>query len=301
MKLNLYRSFYLSIIVLFVVAGCEKEYESIEELDAKDIQTYIKQNSLSSDFLQYKNTGIYYKVITHGTGDTVKYSDKIFATFTAKSLDGKFNMQADSLNRFSSFLGYFSNAYGYPDAFSTAIKEILNKKNGTIRLIIPSHLAYGRGGNSSLDIPGNASLDCTIKLYDVSNTVEFEDVFVKRYFETSKIDINSFKRTSDGLYYQVITPGTGAEIVNSGSVITVSYTGKLTNGAVFDSSSSFESALGSLIPAWQLGLTQQDSPIKKGGKVRLITPPSLAYGSNPSGSIPSYSTLDFVIEILDIK
>lgn len=293
MKLNLHKSFCLALVVLFLV-GCKKEYESIEELDARDVQAYIKQNNLTVQ--QYNNTGIYYQVINAGTGADLSYTDKIYATFTAKSLDGKFSVQADSLNRFSSFLGYFSSESGYPDAFSTSIKEILKKKGGSIRLIIPSHLAYGRGGNSSMDIPGNSSLDCTIKLYDVNTQADFEDVFVKRYFESSKININAFTKTSTGLYYQIIAQGT-SPAVDAGSLITVAYTGKLTNGTVFDESTSYESYLYNLIPGWQEGVTK----ISKGGKIRLIIPPSLGYGSSASSSMPPYSTLDFNIEVLDVE
>lgn len=296
MKMNLYKSFYTILAVVLFSVGCTKEYESIEELDAVQVQEYLKKNNLTGQFEEYNDTGIYYKIIEPGTGEEVDYTDKVFSTFTAKSLDGAFSLQNDSLNRFTSYLGYFSNAYGYPAAFSSTIKDILKKKGGTLRLIIPSHLAYGRGGNSSLKIPGNASLDCTIKLYDVNNQTEFEDIFVKKYFQSSKINIEDFERTSSGLYYQVIKEGTNDTLVTVNSNVTVAYTGKLTNGTVFDESTSYTSILGYLVPGWQQGLPF----IRKGGKIRLIIPPALGYGSAATGKIPPYSTLDFVIELLDV-
>ena len=293
MKSNLYKLFCLALVVLTVASGCKKDYESIEELDAKEVQEYIAKNNLTG-FQQYNNTGIYYDIVEDGTGAELAYTDKVYATFTAKSLDGRFSVQADSLNRYSSFLGYFSRENGYPDAFRTAIKEILKKNGGSIRIIIPSHLAYGRGGNSGMDIPGNASLDCTIKLYDVPNQTEFEDIFVKRYITANKI--TGLEKTSTGLYYKKIAQGSGVPITPN-SLITVAYKGKLTNGTIFDESASYESYLYNLIPGWQEGVVE----IQKGGKIRLIIPPSLGYGSSASSSIPPYSTLDFEIEGLEVE
>lgn len=40
---------------------------------------------------------------------------------------------------------------------------------------------------------------------------------------------------------------------------------------------------------------------KKGGKIKLIIPPSLGYGHNPTGSIPGNSIIIFDIELLDVR
>lgn len=98
-----------------------------------------------------------------------------------------------------------------------------------------------------------------------------------------------------GMYYQVITPGSGATpTVNS--TVSVNYTGKFTNNSVFDSgSTSFP--LGGVIEGWQIGLTL----IQKGGKIKLIIPPNLAYGCEDYRSIPGNSVLVFDVELLDVK
>jgi FKBP-type peptidyl-prolyl cis-trans isomerase FkpA len=41
--------------------------------------------------------------------------------------------------------------------------------------------------------------------------------------------------------------------------------------------------------------------VKKGGKIRLIIPPTLGYGSQNRVKIPPYSILDFDVEVLDVK
>jgi len=40
--------------------------------------------------------------------------------------------------------------------------------------------------------------------------------------------------------------------------------------------------------------------IKKGGKIKLLIPSALGYGSNAAGSIPANSVLIFDIELLDV-
>jgi FKBP-type peptidyl-prolyl cis-trans isomerase FkpA len=102
---------------------------------------------------------------------------------------------------------------------------------------------------------------------------------------------------SSGLYYQIIEGGTGAwATVNS--QVTVSYTGKLLNGNTFDQNSSYTEVLNKLIEGWQIGIPL----IKKGGRIKLIIPSSLAYGCNGSGaSIPANSVLYFDVSLIDVK
>lgn len=96
--------------------------------------------------------------------------------------------------------------------------------------------------------------------------------------------------------------GTGAEAV-SGSLVSVHYTGTLTNGQKFDSSRDrgvpFEFVLGggSVIPGWEQGI----AGMKVGGKRILIVPPQLAYGSQAIGNIiPANSTLVFEVELMAV-
>jgi FKBP-type peptidyl-prolyl cis-trans isomerase FkpA len=110
--------------------------------------------------------------------------------------------------------------------------------------------------------------------------------------------INATKDAS-GLYYQIDSLGTGPAPTAS-SVVFVTYTGKLLNGAVFDQQTNANQTgwtLGGLIPGWQIGL----SLIKKGGGIKLIVPSSLAYGCQPNGPIPANSILYFEIHLVDVQ
>ena len=79
----------------------------------------------------------------------------------------------------------------------------------------------------------------------------------------------------------------------------VLYTGRLTNGRIFDSSQlgPLDIDLDKVIRGWSEGLEK----INRGGKIKLYIPPALAYGSEATSGIPPNSILIFEVELLDIK
>lgn len=105
--------------------------------------------------------------------------------------------------------------------------------------------------------------------------------------------------TESGLQYKVITQGTGAK-PKAEDVVRVHYTGKLTDGTVFDSSvqrgEPAEFPVNQVIPGWTEAL--QLMPI--GSKWELTIPAKLGYGERPAGPIPANSILQFEVELLDI-
>lgn len=105
--------------------------------------------------------------------------------------------------------------------------------------------------------------------------------------------------TASGLYYIIQNPG-GTAHPNLNSVVTVNYQGYLTNGTLFDSSAAGQPlviALNRLISGWQEGLQL----IGSGGKMKLLIPSDLGYGSYAVGSIPANSVLIFNIELVSFK
>jgi len=108
------------------------------------------------------------------------------------------------------------------------------------------------------------------------------------------------KTSSTGLLYKVEKPGTGDAPKDSDTVV-VNYKGTLVDGKEFDNSYTrgepLSFRLDGVIPGWTEGLKN----IKKGGKIKLVIPPELAYGKNGVPGIPANSTLVFDVELLDIK
>ncbi len=105
--------------------------------------------------------------------------------------------------------------------------------------------------------------------------------------------------TPTGLAYEIVQAGTGAK-PTAEDTVRVTYTGKLIDGTVFDSTEEGDPAefvLGRVIPGWSEGLQQ----LAAGGKIRLYVPPQLAYGDDGAPGIPPSSTLIFDVELLEVK
>ncbi|MEQ4512782.1 FKBP-type peptidyl-prolyl cis-trans isomerase [Dickeya zeae] len=120
---------------------------------------------------------------------------------------------------------------------------------------------------------------------------KFRDAFAKE---------KGVKKTESGLLYQVDKEGTGAAPKDSDTVV-VNYKGTLVDGTEFDNSykrgEPLSFRLDGVIPGWTEGLKH----VKKGGKIKLVIPPALAYGEAGVPGIPANSTLVFDVELLDIK
>ena len=108
--------------------------------------------------------------------------------------------------------------------------------------------------------------------------------------------------TSSGLSYVLNELGSG-EAVDSGKVVTVHYTGFLTDSTQFDSSKdrndpfTFKVGGGMVISGWDEGL----SYLRVGDKATFTIPPSIGYGSQAQGIIPANSTLIFDVDVLSVK
>ena len=100
-----------------------------------------------------------------------------------------------------------------------------------------------------------------------------------------------------------VVVGTGAEAVK-GKLVSVHYTGWLTDGKKFDSSKDrgqpfqFPLGRGQVIRGWDDGV----QGMKVGGKRKLTIPPDLDYGAQGAGGvIPPNATLVFEVELLGVR
>ena len=107
-------------------------------------------------------------------------------------------------------------------------------------------------------------------------------------------------KTDSGLVFRTITPGKG-DHPKATDVVKVNYHGTLPDGKVFDSSvqrgEPAEFALNRVIPCWTEGVQR----MQVGEKAQLVCPAALAYGDRNAGDIPPGSTLNFEVELLEIK
>lgn len=104
----------------------------------------------------------------------------------------------------------------------------------------------------------------------------------------------------DGIYYEVLTEGTGAIPVDTNRV-EVNYEGKLLNDTIFDSSyqrgEPMKFRCNQVIPGWTKALTKM--PV--GSTWMVYIPQEQAYGEREAGKITPFSCLIFKIELLGIE
>ena len=113
----------------------------------------------------------------------------------------------------------------------------------------------------------------------------------------------SITTTESGLQIEEIKLGDGDTAV-SGQLVSVHYTGWLTDGRKFDSSKdrdeAFEFPLGrrNVIAGWDEGV----QGMRVGGIRKLTIPPQLGYGARGAGGvIPPNATLVFEVELLNVS
>lgn len=118
--------------------------------------------------------------------------------------------------------------------------------------------------------------------------------------EFSEVDVSPNKDGS--VLKKIVTEGHGFERPSAGNEVHVHYTGRLTDGTVFDSSVSrgekftFKLGQGSVIKGWDVGV----ATMRRGEKAVFTLKPEFAYGATGSPpNIPPNATLVFEIELFD--
>jgi peptidylprolyl isomerase len=138
-----------------------------------------------------------------------------------------------------------------------------------------------------------------IKAPDIVGPTPIED---ETFAEDLGINLSKMTKNESGLYWQDLVVGDGA-VAESGSEVTVHYTGWLVDGYKFDSSEGYSpisvtiDVTTDLILGWHEGL----KGMQVGGTRKLIIPSHLGYGGMWYGPIPPNSTLVFDVKLIGVK
>ncbi len=106
------------------------------------------------------------------------------------------------------------------------------------------------------------------------------------------------KTTASGLQYKVIKEGTGKQ-PKPDSMVSVVYTGKLTDGKVFDSNAEAKEPMAFPLPVMIKGWQEALPMMKEGAEYTLYIPPELGYGDAPppNSIIPKHAVLIFDVKL----
>ncbi|HEY8783234.1 MAG TPA: FKBP-type peptidyl-prolyl cis-trans isomerase [Mucilaginibacter sp.] len=336
MKQTLFSFLLISAIGL---ASCRKDriQLSIKQYDQQQILKYIAAQGITGmqrDLTGGDTSGIYYKIINPGTQSIngtpvtpLDYPDKIAFVYTIRTLDGTF-VQTDTIaNHFYDFVGHIYSDH-LPFGLQTAVHNLLKYPDASMRVLIPSHLAYGVSGTGSGSstiannkIAGNESLDYYI--HAVNNFNAYDDLVIKNYMTANSLTsyVQSMKIPVPGplepivywpgksshvpdsatYYYKVLTPGTGTSAITESSNVTATLTGQIFNGSIFyqyNTSGGYSFDVNSLLTPVQDGLINHAKVA--GAKISFLIPSSLGYGMAGSSGIPPFSCLRFTWDVLTV-
>ena len=233
------------------------------------------------------SSGLQYKDIIVGKGESPQKGDKVVVHYTGTLEDGtKFDSSKDRGRPFEFAIGVGQVIKGWDEGVMSMMP------GGNRILTIPSDLAYGDRGAGKLISPG-ATL-----IFDVE-LIEVKKKFIDPDFSLPGQEI----KTESGLLMIEHIEGDGVK-PESGQLVFVHYTGLLPDGTEFDSSHSrgeplrFNVGVGKVIKGWDEALLD----MSVGSKRTLVIPPDLAYGERGAGRvIPPNATLIFEVELVDIK
>jgi FKBP-type peptidyl-prolyl cis-trans isomerase FkpA len=324
------------------LASCRKDriQPTIAQYDQQQITNYISAHGLTGmvkDNIGTDDTsGIWYQIISPGTqsinGTAVTpldYPSQIAFVYTERTLDGTY-VSADTVeNHFFDYVGHIYSDH-LPYGLQIAVHNLLKYPDATMRVLIPSHLAYGISGSGSGSsqvannrIGGNECLDFYI--HAVNNFQTYDDLVIKNYMRDSsltgytpvKIQVpqttnpinplvywvgkapNSKILDSGTYYYKIITPATStSDPITYNSTITTTYTGTLFNATDFNDynvAGGTPTDIDGLIPGVQDGMERFGFI---GQKISFLIPSQLGYAlSAPSGVVPPFSCLRFTFII----
>ena len=129
-----------------------------------------------------------------------------------------------------------------------------------------------------------------------------EDASMVAYATTAGLTVT--KDTTYDYYYQILNAGSGSTTPSDYTYISFTYTGKLLNGTIFDSSTTpVTNQLGALIKGFRLAIPK----IKKDGHIKLVLPSYLGYGCNGAKNnsgvtvIPANSPIFFDVTITNVQ
>ncbi|MDB5032553.1 FKBP-type peptidyl-prolyl cis-trans isomerase [Mucilaginibacter sp.] len=300
MKQTIFTFLFFTVIAL---VSCKKNQYNpdILQYDEDQITAYIKANGLTG--MVRDTSGIYYKIITPGTGTPLQYTDSLAMVYSFSSFDGKYLSPDTIQNHFEDFMGHISTPDNYPYGLQFIIHNVINQKGAVARILIPSHLAYGvsgiGSGSSSVTngkILGNQCLDYNIHI--IANQDAYDQTLITKYISDQGLS-SSMKYDPAGFWYSISIPGTGTVPITNNTTVTATYTLRTLNGIVVAEANSNTVAIDipDIMRGMQIGLEKYGST---GALMSFIIPSSLAYGKNLTGSIPANSVLRYDIQIDDV-
>lgn len=239
------------------------------------------------DQMQTTDSGLKYMVVQEGNGTKPQNGEVVKVDYIAQLADGtEFDNSYNSGQPMAFPLGEGRIIPGWDEAVG------LMSVGEKIKVIIPPELAFGAQGAGGV-IPPDATLYFELELVDI---------LPGSPADPTTVDDADFTVSDSGLKTYDITEGDGAT-ANAGKIVTLHYTGWLTDGTKFDSSldraepATFALGQGQFIPGSDEGI----EGMKVNGSRQMVIPAANAFGETGiPGLIPPNADLILEVQLLDV-
>jgi len=287
-KLTGYFIFLVTFVTVANVSFSNDLLKKQAAIDQQKIETYIAKNKLKT---QVTTNGLHYYIYEEGKGE--KPSPYAVATVNYK---GNFLNGCEFYNTYKN---------GEPEKFqlNKVIKGWMQglpllSKGAKAKLIIPSYLAYGVAGRGKEILPNS------VLVFDV-HLIDFYDVQLSKevaaiqdYIKKNNLEM---EQTKSGVFYKIEKLGDGWGAA-SNNTVTLDYNGTLLDGTTFWSTYQGGQPLKLRLDKSLKAFYEILPMLREGGKVKIITPPNMAYGENGAPPhIPSNAILVYDLELVDVE
>jgi FKBP-type peptidyl-prolyl cis-trans isomerase FkpA len=265
----------------------------------------------------YKKTkdGMAYKVFSRGKGAAYKHGQFLKVYYSSRLGDSLLQSNFGKVPAYGMFDTSVHNAYEFVDflgEMKVGDSAVYSRSVDTLvkRGVMQYNNVLEKGSVLSGSIVVLASFESEQAVRaDQEKELELEkqrEVAALEQLLKSK-NIKPTAKTAGGVFVIITQDGTGAK-ADSGTRVTVNYTGRLKNGVVFDSNldSSFQHVqplqfqvgTRSVIAGWDEGIQY----FKAGSRGQLYVPAMMAYGLQSQGEkLPAFSDLVFDIEVTKVE
>ncbi len=299
---------------------------------------YFMQNRNSETFKETA-TGLHYRVLKKGTGPSPEEGEVLLLEMSYKKKDGtvlfstteqglpaslrysKENMNAEDggfgeavsmLKKGDNYIFKLSAEAAFGEILDAVVAQHKISKDDEVLLELNLQNIMTEERHKGWEVEQIALLQKKERAH-AEKQIEVDTKTIIDYLEENKI---AAKSTEAGVYCVVDVPGKGPQ-PKKGDKVKISYTGKLLDGKVFDTSLEdvakenniynkqrtyepieFELGAGKAVP----GMEDAVLHLKKGDKARVFIPSTLAYGSKGVNDlIPGDAVLLFEITLVDVK
>jgi FKBP-type peptidyl-prolyl cis-trans isomerase FkpA len=263
-------------------------YKYLEE-DIQTLQDYFEANNI--DVMMDSSTGIFYNIEGKGDGYRTVNNTEIEVRYQGTTLDGVEFVNNLDKNPISFTLG---NPDTYPASLKEGLVIGLFKMHEGDTAIIYSPSPFGFQDQAYTNVPPNSIIVYKVifdQIKKLNDEFEQIDQYISDKGMTAQID------SVYGTRYVIHESG-NSNLIKSGALVSLDYTGELLDGTQFDTGRlDFTFLQDRYVIGFELGLTH----LHENDSATIFVPSVYAYKDVARGEIPANSILVFGIDVLRVS